>query len=153
MHAGEIAALLPRQPPRGEAGRQRELVVAEGLLAEADGPVSKTDLIRGQAQPEVDPLIGIPALGPEEEPFPRHLAQQVALRKRRALIGRIGFRPDEDDLPRMPFRLELARETQPRLSGSDHDDPAHYPSPLAVPLRAAISRPVWRCKGEPDADT
>ena len=86
------------QPPRRGAGGDQQPVVGHGLAALQGDPVARpVDRRHGRAAPQVDVVLGVPAVGEREYRFPAVLAQQVPLGQRRPLVRVLVFRADEHD--------------------------------------------------------
>jgi hypothetical protein len=102
-----------QQGGRG-AGGQQQLVVAEALAgAQRDLAQFPVDGGHAGAEPQVDVVLGVPAVLVHEDRIPFLAAQQVALGQRRALIGVVRFVADEHDLPLETLRAQRFRGSNP----------------------------------------
>jgi hypothetical protein len=125
IDAFQRAAHHRRQEPRLGARGQRQLVVVHCFLAQPDATRRRLDPRHLRAQPQVDPVLAVERLRPQEQPLHRHLTQQVFLRQRRALVGRHRLFADQRHRPLVPQRAQLRHQRRPRLPGANHHDSRH----------------------------
>ena len=117
-----------RDRPRG----QGKLVIGNLAVAHGHGLGQGVDGFGGTAQQKLDIVVGVIGRGAQEEPLKLHLAGQVFLRQRRALIGRAGFLADQRNLPLEPFAAQFRDQRRSGLPGPDNHNMRHsFPRPRA----------------------
>ncbi len=136
------------QPARGAAGRQQEAVVAEPSTVVGHHlvrvAVQRPD--RGP-QPQVDLVLGVPAVLVHEDLLVGRGAEQVLLRQRRSLVGAVRLGTDQRDGAVEALVTQRLRRLGPGQSGSDDDDPLHThdcgrPSVAPGPRRSSMAETV-----------
>ena len=122
---------------RAARGRRRARAVrAARSMAAAGVPVRSVDAL-GREE----------ARGPQEQPLERHLALEVALGERRALVGEVGLGADQGERAGVAEGAELRHQRGAGLARAHHDDPRRlrlHPAPFAVGFapRPSICRGV-----------
>ena len=137
--AVEIAADRGGQAARARAGGERKLVVADDLAVDMHRPCGAVDGPGARRQPEVDALLGVEFRRAQEQPLDGHLAAQIRLRQRRALVGEDGFLADQHDRPVMAAGTQARDERGAGLACPDDDDSSH-PHPQRPASAAAAAR-------------
>jgi len=86
------------QLARRAAGRPDQRLVADAAaVAEGDLVRGRIDRCDAPVEQQVDLALGPEFLGPDQDPLERLLAREIFLRKRRALIRRIGLVAQQRD--------------------------------------------------------
>ena len=122
-NAGESAAGRLRQPPWPRAGGERQEIPAEPpAVGERYRPRRPVDGDGLDARDQLDPLGLVEALRAEEEPLAGELALEVALGKRRALVGGRGLVADEGQRAGVAEGAQLRDERGAGLARAYHHD-------------------------------
>lgn len=74
----------------------------------------------------------------------REVAKEIALRKRRALVGRVRLRPDQGDPPAMPKVAQFGGDGKACLPGTDDHDRAVFYRSVLHDWLAALAGPQRR---------
>ena len=124
VDALEPHALGAQQPDVGPGGEQR-LVEGHLLLCGEDGDaIVEVELEHGRAGLELDRLLLPPLVGPEQRVLQALLALEVALRARRAVVGRVRLAAHEQDRAvgtLLPQPAGAVRRGQPAADEQDVD--------------------------------
>ena len=143
INAAQITPNRRRQTARNRPGGQRQMVIVQRVAANRHGfrhCINRPDLL---AQPQRDIMAFIKLCRPQIQPFFRHLAHQIGLGKRRALIRGCIFFAYQCNRPGVACTAQLCHQSRPSLPGPDHNNLAHVPFPL-VDHRAAAYIPVTK---------
>ena len=145
--AGEVAADLGGEAAGGAAGGQREEVVGQrAAVGEGQGAGGGVDGGGGGAEEEGD-LLGLEeGGGPEEQAFERHLALEVALGERRALVGEVRLGADEGQRAGVSEGAQAGDQRGAGLACAHHDDPRRLRIHAAPFALASLPRPSI-CRG------
>ncbi len=97
MHAVEFGA-LDRQRPVARAERQDQMIEGQRRAGRHhDAARRAVDRRYPVAENELDRMLLIVAQRPQQQSLAAHLAEQIGLRQRRALIGRDALVADQHD--------------------------------------------------------
>ena len=98
------------QDPHVRPGRKERLLEAHqvlvGELRDAGVDVQRHHSGAGQ---QLDALLGVPVVGPEQHVLARFLPAQVLLGQRRPVVGRIGLAAHQEDVALGPLLAQVAR--------------------------------------------
>src|SRR3954453_3820936 len=93
----EVAA-VHADPPHVGAGRHQRLVELDLVLGrQRRHPLGRVELHHAGAAQQLDRLLAPPLVGPEQRVLAGLLALEIALRQRRAVVGRVELAADQQD--------------------------------------------------------
>ena len=129
-----LVALEEGQPPRGAAGRDQQLLVAQLLAGvEPHGAGARVERLGAGAEQELDPFLLVPPGGPVGDGLLLDRAGQQLLRERRPVVGWVGLGADDPDRPVVAAAAERLRAALGRQAAADDQDSsvAHHASSVA----------------------
>ena len=122
-HAVEVGAFHRQQAVTG-AERQHQMVVRERRPGgEMEARRVTVDACHAIAEQEIDTAGLVEGLRPQHQPVDGHLAEQISLRQRRALVGRRRLVADDDDRFFVAGFAQGGRDLIAALPGADDDRP------------------------------
>uniref|UniRef100_A0A0N4Z2Z2 LigA n=1 Tax=Parastrongyloides trichosuri TaxID=131310 RepID=A0A0N4Z2Z2_PARTI len=104
---------------RRAGGEDQRVVRLDRSVGEGHGPGVRVNGARRDAGAQGDVLLGVEALGTQQQVFQARLPFQPGFRQGRALIGRRILLPRQDDLALIPILPQQRRRRAPRVSRAD----------------------------------
>ena len=102
MDPVQLPANRGRQAVRRGPCRQHQRVIPDRIATDMHDLGRPVDPVHRLPHAQINTVLGIKRLWPQEHPFQHHVTHQVSLGQRRALIGRHVFLSDQGDLALKP---------------------------------------------------